>query len=241
MADRPVILITRPLEDGKKDAGILEREGFDVLLEPMLEIVPLEFSSPDLSNYQAMVVTSANALRVFCDQVEQRDIKLYVVGQNTADEADDLGFTDVVSADGTAQDLVDLIVVRADKGAASLLHICGEDVSFPLAQALLDQGISVEGLPVYKAQKVDGLSSEGIAQLKDGAIDVVVFYSKRTAENFMRMVDENEFSEALEGIKALCISSGVLECVRLYPWANTYVAPTPNREGMLALIKGICV
>ncbi len=240
MVKRSLVLITRPAQDAQIYSNALSGEGFNVLLSPMLEIVPKSFDIPDLSKYQALLVTSANALRVLAPLVRQRDIKLYVVGENTKEEALALGFTDVVSSGGAARDLAVLVREEANKDGLPLLHIHGEDIAKSVAQILDLYGFNVEDLIVYKAKRVNAFSSEVLDKIRDGSIEVVTFFSKRTAKNFMRLIDENELSGALGGIKALCISSGVLECVQLRGWAKTYMAKTPDRKGMQALLEDVC-
>ena len=240
MKKRSLVLITRPVDDGRRFADELARSVIEPLLQPMMEIVSLGFIPPDLSRYQAMLVSSANALRVFCAKVSARDMRMYVVGKNTQEEARTQGFPDVISADGTADDLMDSVVARAEKDGLPLLHVRGEDVAKPLDEMLRVQGFKVENLIVYKARFVGGFSTEVLKKISDGSVNIVTFFSRRTADNFMRLVDENELGGALGGIKALCISSDVLECVRLHSWADTYTAKTSDRAGMLALIQGVC-
>ena len=101
-------------------------------------------------------------------------------------------------------------------------------------------GIKVETLVVYKAEKVKTLSNLCIKKIRTGEIVAVTFFSRRTAENFLFQIDANGLGDSLAGIKALCISQGVLECVRSRKWGGTYTSSQPDRQGMLEIIVQVC-
>ncbi len=232
MARRPVILITRPEGDAEVYALELEALGFKTLSEPMLEIEPATFAKPDLDRYQALIFTSARAVRLFCERVKERDLPVYVVGERTASEARKFGFDQVFDAGGTGDDLAALVAQNITDKFTPLLHVRGEHVARPLDEMLAGHGIKLEPLVVYTANKIERFSS-GFS-LKD--VDAVTFFSKRTAGNFMRLIKASKNLAKLRHIKALCISEAVLKCVQPDVWEQTYVADTPDRRGMEALL-----
>lgn len=235
------ILTTRPAEDGDDYAGQLQAEGFQTLSAPMLEIKTKEFDVPDLSKYQGLLFTSANALRVFAGATPRRDIAVYAVGGHTAEAAESAGFTPVYSADGNAEDLARFVTEKAGNADKPFLHVRGEHISRPLHVLLGAQGFKVDLLPVYTAQMAEGFSPETLDSLKTGRIQAVTFFSRRTAVNFLDLVEQQGLSAELKSIKALCISDEVLKCVQPYSWAGTFVSEAPDRASMLKLLKSVCV
>src|SRR6516165_2264722 len=118
------VLVTRPSPDGDRTADALRARGFEVLLAPMLRFEPVPLPTdlgqevgvePDDEADRAvgaLIVTSANALRAVAPQLESSDWKklpLFVVGAQTASAAREAGFTKVISADGDATDLRELV------------------------------------------------------------------------------------------------------------------------------------
>ena len=231
-----VIVVTRPEPDACDYADELRSQGFEVFVEPMLRLEALDFEQPDLAQYDGILLTSANSLdpRLRGEDIE---VRVYCVGKHTADVANKHGFQDVISVDGTGVDLLVHVLSIPHAKDQTFLHICGQHLAFPLAEKLNDAGVQTDSLPVYDSIQVDGFSEAFIDLLKNGDVSAVTFFSKRTSEAFVRNVLETDSESLLSGIKALSISGAVLECVRVLPWAENYVSDTPDRAGMLQLLK----
>src|SRR5579863_2146442 len=102
------ILVTRPWEDGREIAARLAERGHQALLAPLLE--PRFLQGPlleegELDGVQAVLATSANGIRALNRRSARRDIPIFAVGPQTADEARKSGFSNVRSADGDAKTL----------------------------------------------------------------------------------------------------------------------------------------
>ena len=91
---RNLIVITRPIEDAEDYAGELQAAGFKTFVEPMLSIEALDFEVPDLKDYDGLILTSANALRIYRENVGAVDLEIsvYCVGKHTAAYAHSCGF-----------------------------------------------------------------------------------------------------------------------------------------------------
>ena len=103
------VLITRPGEDGAALAEILGARGVDSIIEPLLVIKKIEGSALNLSNIQALLLTSANGVRALAEKTDRRDIPVYAVGDATATTARKTGFVQVHSAAGDVETLVGLV------------------------------------------------------------------------------------------------------------------------------------
>lgn len=223
------ILITRPVAEAVVTAKELKKLGFSSLISPMLEIVTVPFTLENSESYQAFIFTSANAVRVFSAANSTRNIPVYTVGQQTKDAAQEAGFKVAGSANGNSTDL-DALLSQTGQGRA--LHIRGQDVTAPLT--------GTESLIVYKAELAGEFAPEIIQKIQNGGVEAVTFYSRRTALNFIKLIDAAGLNESLQNIKALCISNEVLECVQPEKWAETYAAERPDRKGMTNLVKRVC-
>jgi len=233
-----LVVVTRPEPDASDYAGELKAAGFDVFVEPMLEIEALDFERPDLSQYNGVLLTSANAARIPADGF---DGMVYCVGKHTAQAAKQAGFQNIVSVNGTGVDLFEHLLSLSDVKSQRFLHVCGEHVAFPLVQRLSDAGIETDCLRVYRSKYAEQLSDDFVAALRDGQVNAITFFSKRTAEAFIKNVgvifSESESESIFAGIKVLSISEPVVECVRVLPWGASKVSKTPDRDGMMQLLK----
>src|SRR3974390_940486 len=80
------ILITRPVEDAEAIAARLAELGHDTVVAPLLTIRYLDRAVP-LEGVQAILATSANGVRAFSRLSARRDLPLFAVGPQTAEEA----------------------------------------------------------------------------------------------------------------------------------------------------------
>ncbi len=238
---KKLILITRPLEESRLFARKLRHEGFEVMVEPMLEIALLDFKLPDFSEYQGLIFTSVNGVRAMAARLGKKisDIECacYCVGDRTAREARAQGFDKALSAKGTASDLVNYVEKKITDKTRPLLYVRGEHTAQPIEKILGGMGFHIDCVIVYKAKVVTKLSPECIAAIKEGHIGAVTFFSKRTVETFLREVKKNGLLKEFFAIKLLSLSDSMLECVRPYRRARTHTARTPDGPGMLQLLR----
>lgn len=240
MINSSFILVTRPEEDSKIYSDELRSQGWNPFSESMLKIMPKDFQAPALKKYQALVLTSAHAARIFPVSLEAIDLPVYTVGEQTAQAARARGYRQVIAAEGSGLDLANLLRQSIQDKDLPLLHLRGEDVALSLDDILEPSGIVIESLIVYKAQAAEKFSSKLLKLIDDQQIQAVTFFSRRTALIFIKLVQESGRQNQLKAIKALCLSDAVLECVRSCDWAQTCVADTPDRGGMTALIARVC-
>ena len=100
------VLVTRPEDDARRLVALLADRGIEVVSAPLLHIDLLTGDDLDLNGVQALLFTSANGVRSFGTRSGERDIPALCVGDATAREARDAGFTDVRSAGGDVDDVV---------------------------------------------------------------------------------------------------------------------------------------
>ena len=93
-------LLTRPEEDNHRLAQILTKLGHRVSFSPLLDINYFAPQEIDLANFQALLFTSANAVRALIRNSPNRLIPCYAVGDATAAEATRAGFQAVFNAGG---------------------------------------------------------------------------------------------------------------------------------------------
>jgi uroporphyrinogen-III synthase len=230
------ILVTRPLEDGVEIAAQLALRGHQALLAPLLEPrfhtgPPLE-ETGDLDDVQAILATSANGIRALKTRTARRDIAVYAVGPQTAQEARSSGFSNVRSADGDAKTLAEATMGWASRQGV-LLHVCAQDAPGTLAQLLGEGGFTVRRHALYSIESAPQLPAEARAALQEGALDAVMFFSPRTARIFAGLAHDLP----TDGLAALCISPATAQALGGIVFARTLVASRPNQQAMLELAK----
>jgi uroporphyrinogen-III synthase len=226
------ILVTRPLEDGMEIAARLAERGHRALLAPLLTPRFLDGPEPQFEAIQAVLVTSANGIRALSRRTARRDLPIFAVGPQSADEARKAGFTEVRSANGDAKALAEAAMRWASRDAV-LLHVCAEDAPGSLAEILTRNGFMVRRCALYAIEPATTLSSEAKAALQDGTVDAVMLFSPRTARIFAALAD----GLPTNGITALCISPATAQALVPMTFARVAVAERPNQNAMLALVE----
>lgn len=230
------ILITRPRTDAGLLADKLTALGHEILIEPMLEIRFAPDAKVDLAGVQAVLFTSANGVRAFAAAETRRDVPAFAVGDATAETARRAGFAQVESAGGDVEDLVRLVRDRLQPADGALLHAAASAVAGDLGGQLSAAGFDVHRSVLYAAEPIETLSPAAAAALAEGQIDLVVFFSGRTAETFARVVEKAGLVSALSKTVALGLSTAAVEPIRSLPWAKVEAARRPEELDILQAI-----
>ena len=146
------VLVTRPREDAERLAAQLEARGHAMRHRTDLHDRTVPETPLDLDGVQALLLTSANGARAFGMRSRRRDLRVFAVGDATAEAARALGFADVESAGGDVDDLVRLARARAQPDAGALLHVAGSAVAGDLAGQLGADGFDVRRAVLYRAR-----------------------------------------------------------------------------------------
>lgn len=233
------VLVTRPRADAADLVAALAARGHDVLLEPLLTIVPRRAVDwpKGHETAQALLITSANGARAFAASDARRDIPVFAVGEASASLCRELGFTRVASAAGNVEDLAALVAARLDPAAGPLLHPAAAKPAGDLQGALAAAGFTLLRAVLYDALPATALSAACTRALNERLIDVATFFSPRTAAAFVSLVEQANLSQACRKVTALCLSQAVAAQISGLSWRHIRVAERPEQAALLAELK----
>lgn len=226
-----VVLITRPEDSAAKTAYALHQKGYLTFCEPFINVVFHDVVLPNLAGYSALIFTSANAVRAFTLKSVRRDIMAYCVGDNTLQAVREAGFDHYKSAQGKVSDLIKMLEKESIEG--KILYVRARDVAHPLVV----EGKDIEEIIFYHTEKTKEISQNCLELMSQGVFSYILFHSKRTAEIFVDLVEENGVKNSLNQCEALCLGDSMVECLTNLQWKRIAVAPTPDRQGMLQLLE----
>jgi len=231
------VLVSRPRDDAERIAAPLRALGVDVVNEPLLVIVPVAGPDVDLQGVQALLMTSANGARALSSAIDQRDIPVFAVGDQTARAARELEFKRVESAGGDVVKLAELVRQRLKPTDGVLLHAAGSVQAGDLAGALSAHGFQVRIVRLYESRQTAALSKATQTALRTGAIDAAFFFSPRTARTFVEHVHKAELVEAMAGLTAFALSPAVARELDPVLSGRIRVAEQPTQEALLDVFK----
>ncbi len=235
------VLITRPGADAAALAAALAARGHETSIEPLLAVVPRRGAGIDLAGVQALAFTSANGARVFAELCAERRLPVFAVGDSTAEAARAAGFTRVDSAGGDVETLAALLAERLDPAAGVLFHGAAGQVAGDLQGRLEAAGFTVRRAVLYDAVPADALSRPTRAKLVGGQIDAILFFSPRTAETFVRLVQEAGVTAACRRCEAVCLSPAVAERIGALAWSGIHVAAQPTRQALEESLAALAI
>jgi len=195
------------------------------MLAPLLRTEFVPFDLPDEA-FVAAVMTSANAARAVAQHPQRGKLTAlpaFTVGRRTAEAAREIGFRAVRSADGDQRDLA--VLLRDVPGP--LLYLACEDRAGDLTAAV--------SVVAYRAVKVAEFPPDVGAALRQGALDGVLHFSRRTAEAYLDCAERAGCMAAALAPEQLCLSQRAAEPLVAAGATRIRLADRPDEASLLAL------
>ena len=234
------LLVTRPEPDAARTAEALRALGHEPLISPVLDLV-FETAKPLLQKeFQAVLVTSSNAVRALAKHAE-RDrllpLPVLAVGDRTALEARRAGFKNARSAGGALGDLSALVRSTLRPDAGPVLYAAGEVQAGDLGQSLTAEGFSVETAILYGAEPRLRLSDGAVNALRSGAVDGVLLYSERSAAAFALATCAAGLAPLAETVAFFCLSPAMAAPLRAIGGGPVLYPERPDQISLFAIIE----
>lgn len=233
------LLVTRPEPGASRTAEALARLGHDVVKSPLFTFRLLADQPLPNGPFQAVLVTSANAITALAAHPERdllKEVPLYSVGDATAVQARRAGFVNVHSAGGDAIDLIRLVAESCRPTDGPLLYIAGEDRAAELDDRLAPGGFEVQTVVLY-AMDPDGLSDEALEAMHQDTLDGLLAYSPRAAAALALALRAAGLVPLSPDLCCFCLSEAVAAPLRAIAAGPVVVAPAPDQISLFAAIQ----
>ncbi len=226
---RTPLLILRPEPGASMTAKRAFDEGWRPIVAPIFRIEPIAWGSPPAADYDALFVTSANAVRQSGKAIRAyHAMPAYAVGDATARALKAAGFKDIRTGRGDAAVMLE---AAAENGVARALHLAGEDY-----RDVGHEGINIDRRIVYRSAALDTLGGKALAALREGGA-VTLLHSGRAAQHFGALCDAAKIARRKVRIAAL--APAVLEAAGP-GWAEGIAAAKPDDAALLAAAARLC-
>ena len=190
--------------------------GLDVLECPLFQVEPVDWDVPDPSGHDALLLTSANAVRQAGAGLERlMHLPVNAVGEATAQAAREAGLSVATVGD---RDIIALLAMLPT--GLRLLHLAGEDHRDP-------HDARIERRIVYRSVAVD----DPLLPELDGL--VVAIHSPRAGNRF------SELATSRERVAIAAISEAAANACGA-GWELVESAERPDDKSLLALAARLC-
>ena len=210
------VLVLRPEPGASTTVERARALQLDAIAHPLFEVSPVAWQAPELSSFDGLLLTSANALRHGGAGLEAlRGLKAYAVGEATAGLAREAGFDIAATGEAGVQRL--LASIEPD---LRLLHLCGAE-----RQDAGEVRQTIVPIVAYRSIAVDAG--------KLPKADVVLVHSARAGERLAELAQDRP------GMAVAAISRGAADAVG-DGWRAVEVADAPTDDALLALAARLC-
>lgn len=226
---RAPLLILRPEPGASMTAKRAFDEGWRPVVSPIFRIEPIAWGAPAADGYDALFVTSANAVRQAGKAVNAyAGLPAYAVGDATARALKAAGFSDIRTGRGDAAMMLE---AAAENGVGTALHLAGEDY-----RDVGHDAISIDRRIVYRSAAIDRFGAKALAALREGG-GAVLLHSGRAAEHFGRLCEAEKIPRGRVRIAAL--APAVLDAAGP-GWRASVAAAKPDDAALLAAAARLC-
>lgn len=224
----------RAREDAARTAAKLQEMGCEPLLSPVLEIAATGAAIP-AGAYDAVLASSAKGVECAGPETHLlKSLSFHAVGAKTAAAAQAEGWRPDIVA-GNAEAILPLLLDRY-RAPAHFLYLAGRDRQAALEAGLRAGGHAITAVEVYEARAAERLSDEAIASMREGAVDIALHYSRRSAELFLNLAGAAFLTPHLARMAHVALSEDVARPLRAIG-LNPAVAAKPDEAGLLAAAR----
>jgi len=217
---RPLVIL-RPQPGAGATAEAARQLGLEPVVAPLFRIEPVGWQPPDPAAFDALLLTSANAVAKAGDGLREfASLPVYSVGEATAASARGAGLS--VAGVGTAG--VDALL-ESIPGDLRLLHPCGIHRRAPSKR-------HVEALPVYEAVALPAPET-----LLGAADAVIAVHSPRAGRRLRELAEGGEIDPAGIGIVAISEEAATAAGPG---WQAVEAAGEPTDAALLAIASRLC-
>lgn len=225
MMSKKTILLTRShRENLLLENSLKPFSQFHIINLPIIthEVIDIDFAN--LKTYSNFIITSKFAAELVSNHI-QFQCNIFVVGEESANILKQNFNIRIVKTYFTVQDLI----LDLSNHKSEYLYLSGNIISqdIPFAKRMV----------IYNTNYLDHISEETINLINNNAIDLILFYSKNTALQFINLFKYYNLLQKITNSDVIAISKDVGQI--LAPYVKSVSFPKyPNAHAMIDLIFG---
>ena len=227
------ILFTRPLEDSTEMILKFQSLGHKVSHLPLLNINAIDYGGINFSDYKGIIFTSANAIKFLDTKTVDKKFLCFCVGSATEKKARNIGFQNVIAAEGNVQNLKELILQNFGSKEGKLLYVSGETISIELDKELLKEGYDIKRIINYRTNHNKNFDQEFIIRLKQKIPDIVYIYSNNSASSFLNFIRNNRLENSWMNTNLICIGEKTSSILNEIKWKKIFLFNPGEEEFLL--------
>ena len=223
--------MARPEPGATRTGAALAARGHAPLVAPVLAVRPTGARPPE-GPFDALLLTSANAVPALREAASLRGLPVFAVGARTAALAAEAGLGPVRAGPGDAAGLAALASAILPPGAR-LLHAAGAERKPEPAATLAAAGFRVATVVAYAAEALPVLPDAVDGALARRDLDAILHYSRRSAAVALALADAAGHGGAFRALRHYCLSADVAAPLEAAGVPVHFVAARPRETDLL--------
>ena len=204
-----------------------QERGLQTVVDPLFSIGPVAWSAPAAQEFDALLLTSANAVASGGAELDAyKPLPVLAVGEATARTAEKAGFPIEKTGASSGQALLDSL---AEDRYRKILWLAGEQHS-----QLDARQRELHIVPVYRSTAV-ALGEKAVACLQRET--VILLHSARAARHLVAELGRLRIKQ--DRHHALAFSAKVAQAAG-QGWRSLQIAEHPDDDALLSLATGLC-
>jgi uroporphyrinogen-III synthase len=200
----------------------------------ILNIKPIIIPDINFKDFTAVIFTSSNAVQNLKNIKNISHLKCFCVGEETAVVAKKIGFLNIQVAGGNYIELRDLIFKSCDKAKEKFIYVRGEFISNDLEGDFKKEGYNLKSATNYTTEPNLNIDRQLIEDLKNKLVDVIFVYSKRAADQLLKIILNHKIANDLDNCSLNCISINVANTLKRLNWKKIKIF-SPGEEELSLL------
>jgi len=214
------VAVLRPEPGNRATVAALREAGLEAIALPLFAIVPVAWRAPEAADHDALLLTSANAVRCAGPQLGALSgLPVIAVGAATAQAARNAGLDVALAGTGG---IAEIVAEAAARGLHRLLHLAGRD------RMPAPAGVAAT-ITVYESRE----RALDPAALRPIAGQVALLHSPRAARRFAALCE----ASIDRGTVRLAVLSPAIAEAAGSGWAELAVAADRSDAALVALAR----
>ena len=227
------ILLTRQIEDSLDLIVRFQKLGHMVSHLPLLTIEKVLYDDQPIKDCKSIIFTSANAIKFLETKAIDKSINCFCVGSATEKKAKNVGFHNIISAEGNVKNLKELILQNVDTSDGNIVYVSGEIISFNLDQQLKDKGYSIKRIINYKTNQNKIFDVKFVDKLKNNVPQIVYIYSYNSALSFLNFIKNERVEGLWMDTNLMCLGEKTSSILNEIKWKKIFLFNPGEEEFLL--------
>ncbi len=225
------LITTRPIDDALSDCKLLIKRKIKALASPSMKIVKIKC---DFENkYDAIFLTSRHASHIV-EKLDNKNTPIFCVGSATAKSARNYGAKNLFVGKSDASLLAKNTKKELPKN--SNIFWPSNNISPDKVYDILKSNcFNIDKKIVYKNCSIDSIDIKSSNLIKKNQISVVLFFSLRSAEMWIELINKSNLFKFLLSVNFVVINEEVSKYLKELKFKNVSVSRRKRRASVLSL------